>query len=79
MSEWTQAQVILCDPSGTRQAPCNQGQPQYREAYVQVPASELTFDYVRAGEVWAVAFTSVLFLYLMSHGIGIVLAFLRRG
>lgn len=79
MSEWTQTQVILCDAAGMTQAPCNQGQPLTREAYVQVPASELTFDYVRAGEVWAVAFTSVLFLYLISHGIGTVLAFFRRG
>lgn len=79
MSEWTQTQVIVCDANGISQPPCSQGQALYREAYVQVPTSELTFDYVRAGEVWAVAFTSVFFLYLVSHGIGIVLAFLRRG
>ncbi len=79
MSEWAQTQVILCDTNGISQPPCNQGQPLLQEAYMQVPTSELTFDYVRAGEVWTVAFTSVLFLYLISHGIGIVLAFLRRG
>lgn len=79
MSDWTQTQVILCDTNGVTSAPCNQGQPVYQEAYVQLPASELTLDPASAGQVWAVAFTSVLFLYLISHGIGTILAFVRRG
>lgn len=37
------------------------------------------FDYGFAGALWSLAFTSVIGLYFASHGIGLVLDFIRRG
>lgn len=38
-----------------------------------------TFDYVYAGGLWAMAFSMVVGLYFVSHGIGQVLGMIRRG
>jgi hypothetical protein len=37
------------------------------------------FDYQYAGGLWALAFTTTVGLYLISHSIGLVLGFIRRG
>ena len=36
-------------------------------------------DYSQLGEVWGLAFSSVLFLWLFSHGIGYVLKMVKNG
>lgn len=37
------------------------------------------FDYGYASAVWALAFTTVVGLFLVSHSIGLLLGFIRRG
>lgn len=37
------------------------------------------FDYAYAGGLWAMAFSMVVGLYFVSHGIGQVLGMIRRG
>lgn len=43
------------------------------------PLTDVTagYDYASGGALWAFGFTGVMFLYLTSHGIGLVLRFLR--
>lgn len=44
-----------------------------------IDAALAPFDYGYASAVWALAFSMVVGLYVVSHGIGTVLGFLRRG
>jgi hypothetical protein len=37
------------------------------------------FDYVHASGLWAFAFSTVVGLYFVSHGIGLALGMIRRG
>ena len=37
-----------------------------------------TIDYSIASQYWGVAFTSIIFLYLFSHCIGLILKFVRN-
>jgi hypothetical protein len=60
--------------------------PQRVSAYLVDPshgaaidAAMAPFDYGYASAVWALAFSMVVGLYVVSHGIGTVLGFLRRG
>lgn len=57
-----------------------------RDAYLlasssqaSVEALSVPFDYVYASGIWAFAFSTVVGLYVMTHGIGHVLAMIRRG
>lgn len=36
------------------------------------------FDYGYAAQIWALAFSSVVGLYLVAHGIGVLLRFIRE-
>lgn len=42
-------------------------------------SQQLSPDYSQLGEVWGLAFSSVLFLWLFSHGIGHVLKLVKNG
>ncbi|PLY44097.1 hypothetical protein CSZ94_06925 [Janthinobacterium sp. ROICE36] len=44
-----------------------------------INAALAPFDYGYASAIWALAFSMVVGLYVVSHGIGTVLGFLRRG
>ncbi|NHZ96530.1 hypothetical protein F2P46_12380 [Massilia sp. CCM 8734] len=44
-----------------------------------IDAALAPFDYGYASAIWAFAFSMVVGLYVVSHGIGTVLGFLRRG
>jgi hypothetical protein len=37
------------------------------------------FDYVYASGIWAMAFSTIVGLYFVGHGIGLVLGMIRRG
>lgn len=41
-------------------------------------ASGAAFDYMQAGNLWGIAFCSVVGLYVVSRGIGAVVDFVRR-
>jgi hypothetical protein len=41
-------------------------------------ATQAAFDYSQAGDLWGVAFCSVVGLYVVSRGIGAVVDFIRR-
>lgn len=38
----------------------------------------ISIDYSIAAQYWGVAFTSIIFLYLFSHCIGLILKFVRN-
>lgn len=44
-----------------------------------IDAALAPFDYGYASAIWTLAFSMVVGLYVVSHGIGTVLGFLRRG
>lgn len=84
--------VLICEPTtGAPRPPCGTiaGQahvPAVMNAYVLLPDSKsyidavtTPFDYELAGQFWALAFTTVLGLYLVSANAGLILGFLRRG
>ncbi len=55
------------------------------QAYVVDPssaslleASAQPFDYVQAAAFWGLAFTTIISLWLVSHGAGAIVNFLRR-
>ncbi|ACR27563.1 Hypothetical protein bglu_1g03630 [Burkholderia glumae BGR1] len=55
------------------------------QAYVLVPSSASyidavaqPFDYAQAAGFWGVAFTTVITLWLVSHGAGAIVNFVRR-
>ncbi|AMM15621.1 hypothetical protein AX768_13705 [Burkholderia sp. PAMC 28687] len=58
---------------------------QQQQAYVLSPDSAgyidsiaQPFDYVAAAGFWGVAFTTIVSLWLVSHGAGAIVNFLRR-
>jgi hypothetical protein len=87
--------TVICIPSAnataTEQVICpRQGTQYYVPSSVQayliteaqaslVEAAIGPFDYQYAGGLWVLAFSTVVSLYLISHSIGLVLGFIRRG
>ena len=87
--------VVVCIPVATSSAmqqvscPVVDGQffaPATIQAYLisadqaaLIDAATSSFDYGYASAVWALAFTTVVGLFLISHSIGLVLGFIRRG
>lgn len=87
--------VLVCMPSATanatQQTICPKVGAQFYvpskvQAYLLDPSQQsgmdaaLTpFDYGSASAFWGLAFTSVVSLYFISHGIGQVLGMVRRG
>ncbi|GHD66091.1 hypothetical protein GCM10007350_27790 [Jeongeupia chitinilytica] len=79
--------VLVCAPSAFAQAPCPAGQAvTVQQVYLLDPsqkaafeAATADFDYGYAAGVWSLAFCTVVGLYLATHGIGLVLGFIRRG
>lgn len=82
---------VSTTPSGAQQQICPRvgGQyykPQPTQAYLLNPDSQQQFDaamgpfdYGYASAIWALAFSMVVGLYFVSHGIGLVLGMIRRG
>lgn len=79
--------VLVCAQDGTvSDSACPAGLAKKSvEAYVISPVSAQyldpladPFDYVTAGGFWALAFTSVLALYLVSHAAGSLLNLVKR-
>jgi len=73
-------QICPTNSAGQTFAPTN------LQAYVldptqqgQFEAAFGQFDYGYAAGVWGLAFSMVVGLYFVSHGIGLVLGFIRRG
>ncbi len=76
------AQRMFCPPDDNGQ----QYAPQKTQAYLMDAAQQSgieaalgPFDYAYAGGLWALAFSTVVGLYFVSHSIGLVLGFIRRG
>ena len=75
------------DSAGIPVALCPVGAQLYAgQAYVlnasqqqAIEAAMGPFDYAYASAVWSLAFTTVVGLYLVSHGISLVLQMIRRG
>ena len=77
----TSAQKVVCSPNGTQLY-----QPQQFQAFLIDPSQQNTinaalgqFDYTYAASLWAFSFSTVVALYFVSHGIGLVLGMIRRG
>lgn len=72
------AQQSVCPPNGSQYF-----QPQTMQAYVLDPSAQTQldapFDYTLAAGFWSLAFCTVVGLYLVSHSVGTVLGFIRRG
>lgn len=78
-------------PNTTQQQICPRAggqyfKPQPMQAYLlntdsqqQLEAAMGPFDYGYASSIWALAFSMVVGLYFVSHGIGLVLGMIRRG
>ncbi len=80
-SSSTTAQRVTCPVVGTQNYV-----PARVQAYMLDPSQQNNieaavgpFDYVYAGGLWALAFSTVVGLYFVSHGIGLVLGMIRRG
>lgn len=87
--------VLVCTPSNAataaQQAVCPKIGAQFYvpskvQAYLldpsqqsQLDAALAPFDYANASAIWGVAFTSVVSLYFVAHGIGQILGLIRRG
>lgn len=77
----TQQTLIVCAPAPIAQAPCSAGMaPVTMKAYVLDPAQASSieaqnepFDYAVASQVWGMAFTFVVALYLVSKSAGVIL------
>lgn len=95
MSLGSSQMVVVCVPavfaSTVQQAACPRVGAQYYvpgrvQAYLLDPAQQNSidaafgnFDYAYAAGVWGLAFSMVVGLYFVSHGIGLVLGMVRRG
>lgn len=95
MPAGTVQSVVVCvpatSPTATESAVCpsNGGQllqPVQVQAYLLDPSQQSNleaafepFDYGYAAGLWSLAFTTVVGLYFVSHGIGLVLGMIRRG
>lgn len=87
--------VLVCTPSATanatQQAICPKVGAQFYvptkvQAYLLDPSQQNNFDaafgpfnYAYASGIWSLAFSTVVGLYFVSHGIGQVLGVVRRG
>lgn len=79
--------VVVCTSGTPARVPCPAGQTtKVVQAYVIDPsqqnnfeAATAPFDYGYASGIWALAFSTVVGLYFVSHGIGLVLGMIRRG
>lgn len=87
--------VVVCVPSASataaQQVACAKvGAQFYVPAKVQaylldpsrkndIDAALGAFDYAYASGLWALGFSSVVGLYFVAHGIGLVLGLIRRG
>ena len=87
--------IVVCVPAtsatSTQQVVCPKvGSAFYVPARIQAYVVDVSqqnnlegalgpFDYVYASALWGMAFTLVVSLYFVSHGIGLVLGFIRRG
>jgi hypothetical protein len=73
--------IVVCAPSAFAQAPCPAGMAvTTMQGYVIDPAQASNieaqnepFDYVVAGQIWGLAFTFVVSLYLVSKSAGVIL------
>lgn len=63
----------LCPSEGLNTSQC-----QYISLKLSNPDETLNLDYGSLASYWSVAFTSVFLLYLFSHGIGVLLKFIRN-
>ncbi len=82
--------VLNCIPSAyswQTQAPCPSGYSvSVTQAYLLDPSQQplyeslsSPFDYAYAAGIWGLAFSTVVGLYFVSHGIALVLGMIRRG
>lgn len=87
--------VVICSPATTanamQQAVCPKIGTQFYvptkvQAYLLDPSQQSKFDaafgpfdYAYASAIWTFAFSTVVGLYFVSHGIGLVLGIVRRG
>ena len=73
--------ILVCMPAAFSQAPCPSGMAvATTQAYMidpsqasNIEAQNEPFDYALAGEIWGMAFTFVLGLYLVSKSAGVIL------
>jgi hypothetical protein len=77
----TAAQQVTCPKVGAQF-----NVPARVQAYMLDPSQQNNieaavgpFDYAYASGLWALAFSTVVGLYFVSHGIGLVLGMIRRG
>lgn len=77
----TATQQAVCPPEGTQLYV-----PSRVQAYLLDPTQQSSvdaafgeFDYAYATGIWSLAFSTVVGLYFISHGIGLVLGMVRRG
>lgn len=81
MAVGTVQTVVVCAPSAFAQAPCPAGMAVTTvQGYVidssqalSIEAQNAPFDYAVAAQIWGMAFTFVVALYLVSKAAGIVL------
>lgn len=86
MASGTVQTVVICTPSAFSQAPCPSGQAVATvQAYMLDPSQQASyeaatapFDYAYASGVWALGFTTVVGLYLVSRSAGTILDFIKR-
>ncbi|MBK1889964.1 hypothetical protein Undi14_07930 [Undibacterium sp. 14-3-2] len=95
MAKGSTQSVVVCTPSTTastaQQAVCPKVGTQFYvptkvQAYLLDPSQQNNidaalgdFDYAYASGLWSLAFSMVVGLYFVSHGIGQVLGMVRRG
>ncbi|MDW5415650.1 hypothetical protein R6242_03580 [Iodobacter sp. CM08] len=77
----TQIQQQICPKIGSQLY-----QPRQTQAYLldksqqsNFEAAFAQFDYGYASAIWAMSFSTVISLYFVSHGIGLVIGMIRRG
>ena len=81
MAVGTEQAVIVCATAPISQAPCPAGMaPAVMQGYIFDPAYAASieaqnepFDYAVAGQIWGMAFTFVVALYLVSKSAGVIL------
>lgn len=81
MAVGTEQTLIVCTPAQVAQAPCPSGMaPATMQGYVLDPAQASSieaqnepFDYAIAAQIWGMAFTFVVALYLVSKSAGVIL------
>jgi hypothetical protein len=78
--------LVVCVPSQVEQAPCPSGMGLMTvQGYVIDPAQASSidaqnepFDYAAAAGIWAMAFTFVVGLYLVTKSAGVILERIRK-